>query len=418
MSNAADYLILKFMKCRSNVYCPTCYLLLITNLNVLIKFKKMKRLFVFVPAILLVLFLLNSFTLKENEGLEKTPRGTKSFTDLTLHYKSLICQFGKVPIAKVNRNKSGLVNIVFKSNDGGQTWQDISEGLPEIEQPVNFFAGESDLYLSIKNVMYRSKSNLKTPVWEKENVPDPQSASIAFNRSGIMAFNYKGQIFQKRSAKETWLPIHTNFKEHSMRTVFEKSDGTVFLGFDHGLYRSTDNGKNWKQVQNEGWVMNIVESEGVLIATGQKGIMRSTDNGEHWQWVISEGGVGIAVERIEGGFAAISYNTTTKSRRILISLDSGKTWQSIDEGLRPSLLISSIKQMGKYLIIGHPDGIFRTSDRGKTWKSVHSGVDETVDKNQFKFVPTWNSQVTEPGNVFKIHVSGNALYAVVVSAGC
>ena len=352
----------------------------------------MKRLFVFVPAIFLVLFLLNSFVKKEKEVVEETTEGTKTF----------------------NRNKSVPVNIVFKSTDGGKTWQDISEGLPEIEQPVNFFAGESDIYLHVKNVMYHSKSDFKTPVWEKENLPDPQSASIVFNRSGVMAFNNQGQIYQKMPAAETWSPIHTNFKTQRMRTIFETSDGTVFLGSNNALYKSADKGKNWKQVQNEGWVMNVVESEGVLIATGQKGIMRSTDNGEHWQWIISEGGVGIAVERIQGGFAAISYNTETKSRRIRISLDSGKTWQAIDEGLRPSSSISSIKQMGKYLLCGHPDGIFRSSDMGKTWDSVHPGADK-VDKNDFKFETTWN---TEPENIFRIYVSGNVLYAVAGSAGC
>ena len=61
----------------------------------------MKRLFVSGPAILLVLFLFNSFVLKERDA------------------------------AKVIRNKSALVNTVFKSTDGGQTWQDISKGLPE-----------------------------------------------------------------------------------------------------------------------------------------------------------------------------------------------------------------------------------------------------------------------------------------------
>jgi len=370
----------------------------------------MKKSFVFVPAFLIVLFLLNSFVLKEKKAEEKTTEATKSFKDVRLSDKSLKDSTAFRP----NGNESKLVNSVFKSIDGGQTWQDISEALPEIEQPVNFFAGESDLYLQVKNVMYRSKSNLKTPVWEKENIPDPKGASIAFNRSGVMAFNHQGQIYRKMPVAEIWMPIHTNFKRHSMRTIFETSDGTVFLGYDNGLYKSTDKGKNWKQVQNEGWVMNIVESEGVLIATGRKGIMRSTDNGEHWQWVISGGGVGIAVERIEGGFAAISYNTEAKSRRIHISLDRGKTWQAIDEGLPPSLSISSIKQMGKYLIIGHPDGIFRTSDMGKTWKSVHPGVDK-VDKNEFDFVRTWNS---EPVKVFRIYVSGNELYAVAGSAGC
>jgi hypothetical protein len=64
----------------------------------------MKRLFVFVPAIFLVLFLLNSFVLKEKEAKKKPIKEGKS---------------------------SAIVNIIFKSADGGQTWQDISEGLPE-----------------------------------------------------------------------------------------------------------------------------------------------------------------------------------------------------------------------------------------------------------------------------------------------
>jgi photosystem II stability/assembly factor-like uncharacterized protein len=157
-----------------------------------------------------------------------------------------------------------------------------------------------------------------------------------------------------------------------------------------------------------------VKSEGVMIATDRKGIRRSTDNGEHWQWVISEGGSGIAVEGINGGFAAITYNTKTKTRRVRISLDSGKTWQAIDEGLPPSSFISSIKQIGKYLICGHSDGIFRSSDMGKTWNKVHTGVDD----KDFNFLPTWESRASEPKKVFRIHVSGNVLYAVAVYAGC
>ena len=291
----------------------------------------------------------------------------------------------------------GAINIIFQSKDGGQTWHDISYGLPENEQPGGFFAGESEIYLRVKNVWYRSKNNLKTPVWEKENGIDPRSASIAFNHSGVMAYNYSdGEIYQKLSIA-TWLPVYTNFRTRSMRTIFETADGMVFVGCDYGLFKSADKGRRWEQVQDEGWVMDIVESEGVLLATGQKGIMRSTDNGAHWEWVISEGGVGIAIERIEGGFAAISYNTTTKSRRMRISLDSGKTWKAIDEGLEPSLSISSIKQIGRYLICGHPDGIFRSSDMGKTWHLVHYSVDKKV---------------------FTIYVSGNIVYAVARDGGC
>jgi photosystem II stability/assembly factor-like uncharacterized protein len=298
----------------------------------------------------------------------------------------------------------GVTNIIFQSKDGGQTWQDISHGLPENEQPEDFFAGESDVYLRVKNVMYRSKTNLKAPVWEKENVL-PRNTSIAFNRSGVMAFNYEGQIYQKMPTTGTWLPIYTNFKKQSVRTIFETSDGIVFLGCENGLYKSADRGRSWKQVLTEGWVRDLVESEGVLIGTHQNGIIRSTDNGKHWELVIREGGVGIAVERIDGGFAAIAANTSTMSRRIYISLDSGKTWKAIDEGLQPSLLISSIKQMGGYLICSHPDGIFRSSDMGKTWNIVKGKIWNIVYSGVEK-------------KLFTIYVSGNVLYAVARDSGC
>src|SRR5215203_39683 len=62
--------------------------------------------------------------------------------------------------ATTHNVEPAATNIILQSKDDGQTWQDISEGLPENEQPEDFFAGASDVYLRVKNEMYRSKSNL------------------------------------------------------------------------------------------------------------------------------------------------------------------------------------------------------------------------------------------------------------------
>lgn len=308
----------------------------------------------------------------------------------------------------------GATNIILQSNDGGLTWQDISESLPEQEYPESFFAGESDLYLSVDSVMYRSKRNLKTPVWEKDNFPEMKNASLAFIRSGVVAYRYYGKIYERKSSSEEWLPVYPNLRKTKTLMIAEISNGTVFQGSDYGLFKSDDGGEHWKQV-NDAWASEIVESEGVLMATSRKGIMRSTDNGDTWEWVISEGGVGIDVEKITGGFAAIVYNARTQSRRIFISVDGGKTWEARHDGLPPSKSISSIKQMGNYLICGHPDGIFRSSDMGKTWKRVHPAVEEFRYTNASMIETT---RRTQPVKVFGIHVSGNTLYAVARNAGC
>ncbi|MBC7743904.1 MAG: exo-alpha-sialidase [Flavobacterium sp.] len=382
------------------------------------KFKKMKKSLVFVPAIFIVLFLLKSFVLKEKEAGEKTTEGTKSFTGVTRRDKSLKNPFAKVPVVKVNINKSELVNIVFKSNDGGQTWKDISQGLPENlkgegVQRDGFFANDRGLYLRAGNGIYHAEPNSRTPFWKKEIFPDKRR-SIAPGKAGIFAYNYDGQFLQKIKGRSAWQPKYTNFQGKEVRTIFETAGGTVFIGSNNRLFKSTNSGKTWKPLRTGGWVMKMVESNGVLLATGQEGILRSTDDGENWKWVIKEGGVGIAIEHIKGGFAAITFNTASKARRVRTSYDGGKTWQPIDAGLPAQVSvasswqlfdarlpvqasIASIIQVGEFFFCGHPAGIFRSSDKGKTWKLLLPSVENKV---------------------FNLSVSGNVIYAIPTNSGC
>ena len=72
--------------------------------------------------------------------------------------------------------ESPAANLILQSKDGGQSWQDISQGLPEREQLKGFFAGESGMYLRVKNQMYRSQSNFDMPVWEEEIVLDTRTS--------------------------------------------------------------------------------------------------------------------------------------------------------------------------------------------------------------------------------------------------
>ena len=303
---------------------------------------------------------------------------------------------------KLNKSKAGAVNIVFKSADGGKTWQDISEGLPEklqddAIQRDGFFANDNGFYLRVGNGIYQSKPTSTAPFWEREIFPY-QQGSIATAKDGIFAYSYwAGQFLQKINGTIIWSPVYANFQVKEIRTVFETAGGIVFIGCDKGLFKSTDGGKTWKQVLTRGWVIKLVESNGVLMATSQNGIIRSTDDGESWDCVLNEGGVGIAIERIEGGFAAITCNTESMTRRVRTSYDGGKTWQPIDAGLPADLRTASIIQVGEDFFCGHPAGIFRSSDKGKTWKLLLPSIENKV---------------------FNLFVSGNVIYAIARNGGC
>jgi photosystem II stability/assembly factor-like uncharacterized protein len=249
-------------------------------------------------------------------------------------------------------------NILFKSDDNGKTWKNVSAGLPEN-------ASIGDIFLKEKEVFLGTQSG----------------------------------FFQQTKDAEIWQPAPADIKEKNPyeHTPLIISDGAMLVGSRKGVRKSNDKGKTWRVVNGGGWAGEIVESEGVLLCTNEQGILRSTDGGETWESVISEGGVGIDLEVIKGGFAAITFNTKSETRRVRISKDGGKNWEAIDAGLPPQLSISGIKEMGNSFFCGHPDGVYRSEDQGKTWKLMLPSVGKKV---------------------FNLFVLGNVIYAVPRNGGC
>lgn len=351
----------------------------------------MKKLFVIVPAIALVLFLINAFVLKEKVARAKT----------------------------TEKNISAQAYIVFKSLDGGQTWQDISKGLPKpvkdnrgISKNV-FFTDEKGLYLTAGKEIYQSKPSSKTSFWTKEISIDKLS-SAAPPKSGIFTYKYWGVNLKTTSGISVWSPIFENDQEPRIRSVFETAGGTIFIGTNRGLFKTINNGKTWKHVHGGDMVGNLAESNGVLLATGGRKIIRSTDNGENWAVITGTDGVAFDVKQIKGGFAAITASSELNTRVLSTSNNGGKTWQLVDTGFhnkavndslwrtwnnRPRMqaTMTLITQMGENFFCTHPDGIFKSSDQGKTWKLLLPSV-----KNK----------------AFNLIVSGNVLYAIAGERGC
>jgi photosystem II stability/assembly factor-like uncharacterized protein len=313
--------------------------------------------------------------------------------------------------------KAETAKIVFKSTDGGQTWQDISKGLPEnlrIDsiRGNSFFANDKGLFLRVGNGLYHSTPNATAPFWTKEIFPDEHS-SIAPGKSGIVANNYWGVNLKKTDGTSVWSPIFKNFQETRIRSVFETAGGAIFISTDGGLYKTANNGKTWKHVHTEGMDGNLAESNGILVAISMRRIIRSTDNGENWEFVTSEGAVVLDVKQVNGGFAALTP-TSANIRGVSTSYDGGKTWQSDDAGRQDKVVIdsifrtwndrpfvqrfmTSIIQVGENFFCTHPGGIFRSSDKGKTWKFLLPSVEDKV---------------------FNLFVSGNVIYAIPSKGGC
>lgn len=305
---------------------------------------------------------------------------------------------------------AGTAKIVFRSADGGQSWQDISKGLPEDLRADSIkgnslFVNDKGLYVKVGNEFYHNAPNATAPFWAKENFSNEES-SMAPGNSGKY---YWGVNLKKTNGTSVWSPVLESSQEMRMRSAFETASGAIFISTDGGLYKTTDDGKTWRRVHNEGMDGNMAEWDGVLVAISMQRIIRSVDQGETWATVDNKGGVAFDVKAINGGFAAISSDSELNKRRLSTSYDGGKTWQTIDANLqsnisktwddRPQMqrFMTSIIQVGENFLCAHPHGIFRSSDKGKTWNLLLPSADERG---------------------FSLFMSGRVVYAIRSGGGC
>ena len=323
---------------------------------------------------------------------------------------------GTASVQNQKRDKTGTANIVFKSTDGGQTWQDISKGLPENLQEDdikgnNFYANDKGLFLKVGTGLYHSTANATTPFWTKAFSPGEHS-SIAPGKSGTSANDSWSVKLKKTDGTSVWSPIFENLQHPRIGTVFQTAEGAIFMGTEKGFFKTVNKGKNWKLVHTGALVGHLAELNDVLLGISDRGIIRSTDNGENWAVVMSEG-VAWDVKMIKGGFAAITSSSASGTRTLKTSFDGGKTWQPIKASLQDKVIIDSIWRtwndrpgmqtfMNSIIQVGEnffspTNGIFRSSDKGQTWKLLLPSVE---------------------GKFFNLFTSGNVIYAIPSKGGC
>ncbi|GAB4487973.1 MAG: hypothetical protein OHK0019_03670 [Saprospiraceae bacterium] len=291
-------------------------------------------------------------------------------------------------------------NIVFQSIDGGQTWNDVSEGLPERIAVGRVFAAGDEIYLASESGLYQRSVALVAPSWEKESFLSEKVTNIFPGQNGLYISSYKNGFFKGIPGTGIWTPMHNALEDKTVRTVLETSHGSVFVGCESGIYKSTDGGGSWKHVFADNGVNSLAASGDVLLCGGYKGLLRSTDGGENWNLVLANEGSAFNTKRIEGGFITATdggLQRDGKPNKLYTSTDEGKTWQRIDTGLSLVWDIYDIAQAGAYLFCSTDAGISRSADGGQTWELILPRTDEQ--------------------RIFHLAVAGEMIFAVLVF-GC
>jgi len=246
-------------------------------------------------------------------------------------------------------------NGVQRSTDLGNTWTSASSGLPGWS--IGQIALNSSGHIFVcSDYVYRSTDNGTSWVRCDAGWTNQSPYSLAINSAGQIFAGTNGGwgIYTSVNNGSSWILTGLSNVNVIVSSIAFNSLGHVFAGTSQGMYRSTDNGNTWSQV-NLGLPANTTVFSAAINRSGHIfcsisyqannqpnfGIFRSTNNGNSWVFV------GI---------------TNTDTQDLTVSPD------------------------GDIFAATFGSGVYRSTDNGASWSQVNSGL-SSLDTRAFAFHP-------------------------------
>jgi len=265
---------------------------------------------------------------------------------------------------------STVVDELFRSQDGGSTWQPITT--PTVDTQGNFF-------------------------FVSALVVDPQIPGTLYAAAGgqfqDVGLIEVAAVFKSADQGQTWAKVYDESNDPSSIVIDHGTSSTVYLGAFSaatpvGVFKTLDGGADWLDVSPPGFdackVLGIDPSKASVLYAGGciTPLFRSTDAGASWTAI----GDGLSTDDAPLTSFAIapSRPTTiyagTSFSGVLRSFDSGEHWVSAASGMGSAvnLLALAVDPRSFSLVYagtgaGFPGalaGLFKTSNAGASWEPI------------------------------------------------
>jgi uncharacterized protein (TIGR03437 family) len=303
---------------------------------------------------------------------------------------------------------AAAANGVFRSSDDGQNWRRISSGLVN-DYTITLAVSDSRLFVGTIGNGVSVVAN-SSQSWSGRNVglANKSTNAVAATGSTFIAGTLGSGTFRSTSQGSSWaagstgLPNNTNVQALS----FNPGDGSVYAAtFGDGLFRSTTQ-TSWTDVSaalpNKYTTAIAISGTNVFVGAvndprsggAQGGVWRSTNAGQNWTEVnngLSSRNINALL--VTGG----KLYAATDGGGVFVSSNNGDSWTAVNTGLT-ALEISSLTVVGTNLFAATTSsGIFRASLSTSTlsWTAVNTGLPSTLP-------------------VFALAAAGSRLYAGTV----
>lgn len=216
---------------------------------------------------------------------------------------------------------------VFRSNDGGQSWVAINNGLTILNTSKVAISG-SALFAATFGGVFCSLDNGTTWVSKNSGMTSLNVTSIASSGARLYAGTSDSGLFISTDKGDIWVPVIPQLSSKKIESISTCDNTVIVKTLDSGLYISTNNGSSWTRLQSPS-LREAFATDGRMI---------------------------VAATNVD----------------IVFSADSGKTWSISDLMVASSYYSSFVIRDGS-TFVGSTGGVHLSNDWGKNWTPVLDG---------------------------------------------
>ena len=268
-----------------------------------------------------------------------------------------------IVVIALHPSKSQIIYVatndyIYKTRDGGQTWENISRGMSHS----------------------RVISMAIDPLYP---------ATVYAGTKG-------DAVFKSYDGGQRWTSLRNGLESHQVTSVvtqfvFDPQESThLFVSTTMGVFESTNGGESWqKKMDGMKEVLMVVAlaldptRPEVMYAGTSGGVYKSVNRAGRWEkannglvppeLIKSSRALGVTVMQVDARSPDTVYAATLNG--LYKSTDAAKSWTRIGQELPDQMISAMVLDRAKAgaIYIASREGIHKSEDGGKSWKAINQG---------------------------------------------
>jgi photosystem II stability/assembly factor-like uncharacterized protein len=292
---------------------------------------------------------------------------------------------------------NGCDGGLYKTNNDGATWTDISSNLA-ISQMYRLGVSQSSNKVICGLQDNGTKLRGNTGVWTDELGGDGMECFIhPTNPNTMYGESQNGRINRSTNGGVDWTFIYDNLPgepDGAWITPFvidPNNSTTIYVGYNN-VYKSTNQGNTWEQITPPD--LNIIfdlqhiavapsSSDTIYISDGDQ-VFKTTDAGATWSTVTGNLPTAnfltyLSVDPSNANIVYVTFGGYTPNSKVFKTVNGGASWMNISTGL-PNLPANCVivQPNTGVLYLGMDVGVYRREPGAASWEIFNTGLPNVI----------------------------------------